>query len=39
MEDCTLRVTLIIVGDEDKSGVYPSKAALGATSHVKIDRT
>ncbi len=38
MEDCKLRVTLLIVGDEDKSGAYPSKDILGAASHVKIDR-
>ena len=29
-----MRVTLIIVGDEEKSGVYPSKDILGAASHV-----
>ena len=33
-----MRVALIMVGDEDKSGVYPSKDILGAASHVKIDR-
>ena len=37
-EDCTLHVTLIIVGDEDKSGVYPSKVILGAAFYVKLDR-
>ncbi len=38
MENCKLRGTLIMVGDKNRSRVYPSKNILRVVSYVKIDK-